>query len=231
MTTASANRALTNADGSEVQMFGNAIVTREPRAKARPRCRAWGRVISACLGERRARAFQPARDPARQRHLHRRQHGLRQPGSGPEPARRVHGIAAAGGTPLNPQMAHARHPWSSSPAPPAALAGRWPSTTTSGLATGPWWPAANLRSNHGLAQSTNKAQEAIKFMVPMSRKWTASSPPARPACSTRGRPDVVIANAGISVGMDTAERADLDVMARVFCHQQPGPGRCLPPLH
>lgn len=31
-----------------------------------------------------------------------------------------------------------------------------------------------------------------------------------------GLPDVVIANAGISVGMDTAEREDLDVMARTF---------------
>lgn len=37
------------------------------------------------------------------------------------------------------------------------------------------------------------------------------------ACLARqGVPDVVVANAGISVGMDTAERADLDVMARVF---------------
>ena len=34
--------------------------------------------------------------------------------------------------------------------------------------------------------------------------------------AAQGVPDVVIANAGISVGMDTAERADLDVMARVF---------------
>lgn len=31
-----------------------------------------------------------------------------------------------------------------------------------------------------------------------------------------GVPDVVIANAGISVGMDTAERADLDVMAQIY---------------
>ena len=31
-----------------------------------------------------------------------------------------------------------------------------------------------------------------------------------------GTPDVVIANAGISVGMDSAERVDLDVMARTF---------------
>ena len=37
------------------------------------------------------------------------------------------------------------------------------------------------------------------------------------ACLERqGLPDVVIANAGISVGVDTAERADLDTMARVF---------------
>ena len=37
------------------------------------------------------------------------------------------------------------------------------------------------------------------------------------ACIERqGLPDVVIANAGISVGMDTADRADLDVMREVF---------------
>jgi len=37
------------------------------------------------------------------------------------------------------------------------------------------------------------------------------------ACiAAQGVPDVVIANAGISVGMDTAARADLDVMAQTF---------------
>ncbi|WP_311223275.1 MULTISPECIES: SDR family oxidoreductase [unclassified Acidovorax] len=37
------------------------------------------------------------------------------------------------------------------------------------------------------------------------------------AClQSQGLPDVVIANAGISVGMDTALREDLDVMARTF---------------
>jgi len=37
------------------------------------------------------------------------------------------------------------------------------------------------------------------------------------ACLARqGVPDVVVANAGISVGMDTAERSDLDVMARTL---------------
>ncbi|MES2937470.1 MAG: SDR family oxidoreductase [Pseudomonadota bacterium] len=37
------------------------------------------------------------------------------------------------------------------------------------------------------------------------------------ACiDAQGLPDVVIANAGISIGMDTAVRADIDVLARVF---------------
>jgi short-subunit dehydrogenase len=37
------------------------------------------------------------------------------------------------------------------------------------------------------------------------------------ACiAAQGVPDVVIANAGISIGMDTAARADLDVMAQTF---------------
>jgi short-subunit dehydrogenase len=37
------------------------------------------------------------------------------------------------------------------------------------------------------------------------------------AClASQGLPDVVIANAGLSVGVDTAQREDLDVMARTF---------------
>jgi len=37
------------------------------------------------------------------------------------------------------------------------------------------------------------------------------------ACiAAQGVPDVVIANAGISIGMDTAQRSDLDVMAQTF---------------
>ena len=39
---------------------------------------------------------------------------------------------------------------------------------------------------------------------------------ARAAISAQGLPDVVIANAGISIGIDTAQREDLDVMARTF---------------
>lgn len=43
------------------------------------------------------------------------------------------------------------------------------------------------------------------------------------ACLARqGTPDVVIANAGISVGMDTAERGDMEVMARTFATNNTG---------
>jgi short-subunit dehydrogenase len=43
------------------------------------------------------------------------------------------------------------------------------------------------------------------------------------AClAQQGVPDVVIANAGISVGMDTAEQDDLDVMARTFATNNTG---------
>ena len=45
----------------------------------------------------------------------------------------------------------------------------------------------------------------------------ASIVAAGQAClANQGVPDVVIANAGISIGMDSAMRADLDVMARTF---------------
>ncbi|MFT4266410.1 MAG: SDR family oxidoreductase [Xenophilus sp.] len=38
----------------------------------------------------------------------------------------------------------------------------------------------------------------------------------RACVEAQGLPDTVIANAGISIGMDTAERGDLDVMAQTF---------------
>lgn len=38
----------------------------------------------------------------------------------------------------------------------------------------------------------------------------------------QGVPDVVVANAGISVGMDTSMRSDLDVMARIFATNNVG---------
>lgn len=52
---------------------------------------------------------------------------------------------------------------------------------------------------------------------------TASIVSAAQAClHKQGLPDIVIANAGISVGMDTAVRDDLDVMARTFATNNVG---------
>jgi NADP-dependent 3-hydroxy acid dehydrogenase YdfG len=43
------------------------------------------------------------------------------------------------------------------------------------------------------------------------------------ACiAQQGLPDVVIANAGISLGVDTAEREDIDVIARTFATNNVG---------
>lgn len=39
---------------------------------------------------------------------------------------------------------------------------------------------------------------------------------AQQCLQRQGVPDVVIANAGVSIGMDTSQRSDLDVMARTF---------------
>lgn len=48
--------------------------------------------------------------------------------------------------------------------------------------------------------------------------------------TTQGVPDVVIANAGISVGMDTAERDDLAVMARTLATNNTGLAATLHPF-
>jgi short-subunit dehydrogenase len=46
---------------------------------------------------------------------------------------------------------------------------------------------------------------------------------AAQAClSAMGLPDVVVANAGVSIGMDTRERGDIDVMARTFALNNTG---------
>jgi lipopolysaccharide export system protein LptC len=49
VTLATADRALSNADGSEVQLFGNAVVTREAhRVALARRSRAWSSVVNSC---------------------------------------------------------------------------------------------------------------------------------------------------------------------------------------
>lgn len=63
VTTASANRALSNADGSEVQLFGNAIVTREPLVRPGhaplPRLEFRGEFLHAWTNDERVRSHLP----------------------------------------------------------------------------------------------------------------------------------------------------------------------------
>ena len=68
------------------------------------------------------------------------------------------------------------------------------------------------------AWATAHALDAARFRIYGADVADADSiVAAGAACiAQQGVPDVVIANAGISIGMDTAERRDLDVMARTF---------------
>ena len=63
LTVATADRALSNADGSEVQLFGNAVVTREAvpggAGKAQPRLEFRGEFLHAFTNVERVRSDQP----------------------------------------------------------------------------------------------------------------------------------------------------------------------------
>ncbi|MGD9773384.1 LPS export ABC transporter periplasmic protein LptC [Diaphorobacter sp.] len=63
VTTATANRAISNADGTEVQLFGNAVVIREPVARTQgqplPRLELRGEFLHAWVNEERVRSSQP----------------------------------------------------------------------------------------------------------------------------------------------------------------------------
>ena len=64
LTIARADRALSNGDGSEVQLFGNAVVTREPTpaggsASAQPRLEFRGEFLHAFTQEEKVRSNRP----------------------------------------------------------------------------------------------------------------------------------------------------------------------------
>ena len=61
LTTATANRALTNADGSEVQLFGNALVVREAVVgkKAAPRLEFKGEFLHAFMNTEQVKSHKP----------------------------------------------------------------------------------------------------------------------------------------------------------------------------
>src|SRR6218665_152916 len=95
-------------------------------------------------------------------------------------------------------------PWSSSPAPPAALARRWPCAFIARAIAWPWWRAERPRSKPGPApQESPPSHEIYRADVAVAERIIAAG---QDCIARQGLPDVVIANAGISVGMDTAER-------------------------
>jgi short-subunit dehydrogenase len=71
--------------------------------------------------------------------------------------------------------------------------------------------------------NTRKLDSARYQIYSADVAQTDSIVAAGAACIERqGLPDVVIANAGISVGIDTAEREDIDVMAQTFATNNVG---------
>ena len=74
--------------------------------------------------------------------------------------------------------------------------------------------------------STRRACAVV--CAPTCATSTSITGAGRACIAAQGLPDVVIANAGISVGIDTAELDDLDVMRAHLRDQQPRHGRDLP---
>ena len=66
------------------------------------------------------------------------------------------------------------------------------------------------------AAETGIAAARVSIYAADVRDVDAIVEAGRACIAAQGVPDVVIANAGISVGIDTAERADLEVMRQVF---------------
>ncbi|MCR6478956.1 SDR family oxidoreductase [Variovorax sp. ZS18.2.2] len=74
------------------------------------------------------------------------------------------------------------------------------------------------------AWATGRQLDASRYQIYSADvAQTDSIVAAGTACIERqGLPDVVIANAGISIGIDTAEREDIDVMAQTFATNNVG---------
>ena len=107
-------------------------------------------------------------------------------------------------------------PWSSSPALRAASGRRWPRASTQAGYDLALVARRTAEIESWAGAERHARRTAIGSTAPTWPTPTASSPPAQDCIAQQGLPDVVIANAGISVGIDTAERGDLDVLAQTF---------------
>ena len=84
-----------------------------------------------------------------------------------------------------------------------------------------WWRGAPPRSQAWARRRASTPARCAVYGADVA-DIEASSRPASACIAAQGLPDVVIANAGISVGMDTAERGDLDVMRATFATNNVG---------
>ena len=199
-----------------MQLFGDAVVTREATTDAlgpaRPSLEFRGEFLHAFVDTERVKSNKPVElqrgtdrftaDSLDYDNLDRvlELHG------------RVHGVLVP---PPRASRRHAWTSWSSSRALPAASARRWPGATTRPAGGWRWRRGAPTRSSTGRASGA-WPPIATPSMAPT---WPTrdSIVAAGQACLARqGLPDAVIANAGISIGVDTAVREDIDVMARTF---------------
>ena len=90
-----------------------------------------------------------------------------------------------------------------------------------------WSRAAPTRSRTGPRRKASR-RRAAPSTAPTCATSPRSSRRARACIAAQGLPDVVIANAGISVGMDTGDPRRPRGDARDLRDQQPRPGRDLP---
>ncbi len=231
-TRATANRGLSNGDGTEVQLFGNAIVVREAAVSAGRQAHAAAGVsrrIPACLPRHRARQVAQAGHPdPRHRPVHGRLAGLRQPDRRRQSARPRARPADAFGDSARGEALHAaglHHRRVERHRPGAGVR-----ASIRRAAAWHWWRGARARSKDWAALREARCPSAIASTAPMSPNIDSIVAAGASCIAQQGVPDVVIANAGISVGIDTADawrprraRADL-------CDQQRRAGRDLPSL-
>ena len=202
VTVATARRALANGDGSEVQLLGDARVTRPATGKEEA-IEFRSEFLHAFRNVERVRSHLPVVVTQGTSVVQRRRHGLRQPGPGGRPEGpgerdlRARQQPAARNEARRPAGLHHRRlqrhrPGAGAALPPRRLsAGAGRAARRRGRALGRARKASTRRPLRGLRRRRAR------------RRSDRRRRPA-PASPRQGVPDVVIANAGISVGMDTA---------------------------
>ena len=197
VTEATARRALANGDGSEVQLLGDARVLR-PAVGKQEAVEFRGEFFAA-FSQHRAGALAPAhRDDTGGERGPRRRHAVRQP----RPRRRAQGQVDDDAGPRRTAARRALtcqpRSWSSSPALPAASARRWRRASMPPAPAGPGGPPCRGGGALGPLRRATRPT-ATRCTAPTCATFAAIVGAAGACMAAQGVPDVVIANAGISV--------------------------------